>query len=306
VTEPLGSPSYRRATILGIAYAATIGGIGSAIGTPANPLAISFIEQLTGREITFAEWFGFGLPMVVLFLPIMAAYLWMVSSVEAPADRFRQAATIAHEERRSAGSLSWTQAEVLAVFGVVMALWLSQSWHHLNTGIVALGGAVVLFVLGRIETEDLSRISWPTLLTFGGGLTLGRFMVTTGTSDWIVTQLAGLGGASELLAITAVAVVALGLTTVASNTAAAATLIPLAIPLAGIIGVEPVLLVVVVAVASSIDFALVIGTPPTMIAYSTGLFTASEILRKGAPLNAVGIALLVVVVVPIWKLLGLV
>ncbi len=306
VTEPLESLSYRKATILGIAYAATIGGVGSAIGTPANQLAISFIEDLTAREITFAEWFGFGLPMVLLFLPIMAAYLWAVSGVEAPADRFREAAAVARAERQAAGPLTRAQVDVLAVFGLVMALWLSQTWHGVNTGIIALAGALALFVLARIKPEDLGRISWPTLLTFGGGLTLGRFMVTTGTSDWLVTQLGGVGGWPVVLAIAAVAFVALGLTTVASNTAAAATLIPLAIPLAGIVGVDPVLLVIVVAIASSVDFALVIGTPPTMLAYSTELFTVPEILRKGAALDLVGIVLLIALVVPIWQLFGLV
>ena len=77
-------------------------------------------------------------------------------------------------------------------------------------------------------------------------------------------------------------------------------------PLAGIIGVDPVLLVIVVAIASSVDFALVIGTPPTMLAYSTELFTVQEILRKGAALDAIGIALLITLVVPVWHLLALV
>jgi sodium-dependent dicarboxylate transporter 2/3/5 len=306
VTEPLDSPAYRKVVVLGIAYAATIGGVGSAIGTPANPMAISFVEKFTGREISFAEWFGFGLPMVIVFLPVMGAYLWLVSGVEAPQERFRHAALIAQEQRRMAGPLSRAQLEVLAVFGVVMALWLSQSRHGVNTGIVALGGAVALFVLGRLEPDDLSEISWPTLLTFGGGLTLGTFMVTTGTSDWLVAQLTEVGSWPELLAVTAVAFAALALTTVASNTAAAATLIPLAIPLAGIIGVEPVLLVAVVAIATSVDFALVIGTPPTMLAYSTDLFSVREIFAKGAPLDIAGIALLVLLVVPIWRLIGVV
>ena len=306
VTEPLDSPAYRKVVVLGIAYAATIGGVGSAIGTPANPMAISFVEKFTGREISFAEWFGFGLPMVIVFLPVMGAYLWLVSGVEAPQKRFRHAALIAQEQRRMAGPLTRAQLEVLAVFGVVMALWLSQSRHGVNTGIVALGGAVALFVLGRLEPDDLSEISWPTLLTFGGGLTLGTFMVTTGTSDWLVAQLTEVGSWPELMAVTAVAFAALALTTVASNTAAAATLIPLAIPLAGIIGVEPVLLVAVVAIATSVDFALVIGTPPTMLAYSTDLFSVREIFAKGAPLDIAGIALLVLLVVPMWRLIGVV
>ncbi len=306
VTEPIGSVGYRKIVVLGIAYAATIGGVGSAIGTPANPLAISFIERFTGREISFAEWFAFGLPMVVLFLPVMAVYLWRISGVEVPAHRFREAAAVAADQRRGAGPVGRAQVEVLVVFGVVLGLWLSQTAHGIHTGIVALGGAVLLFVLGRLEPADLSRISWPTLLTFGGGLTLGTFMVTSGTSDWLVTELAGVSGWVDLAAIAAVAGVALGLTTVASNTAAAATLIPLAIPLAGLIGVEPALLVAVVAVASSIDFALVIGTPPTMLAYSTELFTVREILRKGSVLDVIGIALLVLAVVPLWRAFGIV
>jgi len=306
VTEPIGSLGYRKMVVLGIAYAATIGGVGSAIGTPANPLAISFIERFTGREISFAEWFAFGLPMVVLFLPLMAVYLWFISDIDVPTERFRRAAAVADEQRRDAGPLTRPQIDVLAVFAVVVLLWLTQSLHGINTGIVALAGVLGFFVLGRLESDDVSRISWPTLLTFGGGLTLGTFMVTSGTSDWLVTKLEAVAGWPEILAITAVACVALGLTTVASNTAAAATLIPLAIPLAGLIGVEPALLVAVVAVASSIDFALVIGTPPTMLAYSTDLFTVREILRKGSVLNALGIAVLVLAVVPIWRLFGIV
>ena len=306
VTEPLGSVGYRKAVVLGIAYAATIGGVGSAIGTPANPLAITFIERLTGREISFAEWFAFGLPMVIVFLPVMAVYLWVVGGVKPPDEKFRHARAIAHLERESAGPLTREQLQVLTVFAGVVTLWLTSSWHGLNTGIVALGGAVALFVIGRLEPDDVNRISWPTLLTFGGGLTLGTFMVTSGTSDWLVTQLGGLGGWPKVLAVLVVAFVALGVTTVASNTAAAATLIPLAVPLAGIIGVDPVLLVVVVAIASSVDFALVIGTPPTMLAYSTHLFTSPEILKKGTALDVAGIVLLVFVVVPIWRVLGVI
>jgi sodium-dependent dicarboxylate transporter 2/3/5 len=119
-------------------------------------------------------------------------------------------------------------------------------------------------------------------------------------------QLAGLGGVPAWLGITVVATVALGLTTVASNTATAAMMVPLAIPLAGILGIDPTLLVLVVAVASSIDFALVIGTPPTMIAYSTGLFTSRGIFRIGIVLDLVGIGLLVTVVIAIWRMLGMI
>ena len=306
VAEPTGSTSYRKAIVLGIAYASTIGGVGSAIGTPANPLAIEFIDELTGRQIGFVEWFLFGLPMVFLFLPLMGFYLWKVSGVSVDRIRFDEAAAAARAEMDSIRRLTLRQALVLGVFALVMVGWLTQSVHGQPTGMVALAGAGLLTLMGQVRPVDLSRISWPTLITFGGGLSLGVAMVDTGASDWLVTNLGGLVDWPTLLAITAVAVAALVFTTVASNTAAAATLIPLAIPLAGLIGIDPVALVLVVALASSIDFALVIGTPPTMLAYGTGLFTAGEIMAKGSPLDLAGLALLIGAVVPLWYLVGLI
>lgn len=306
VTEPLHHLGYRRALVLGIAYAATIGGVGSAIGTPANLLAIEFLDTFADRSISFVEWFAFGLPMVVLFLPVMGAYLWWRAGVAIEQDGFAQARAAAHAELKDVGRPSRDQWIVLVVFVGILVGWLSQTAHDVHPGIVALAGVVVLAMLGRILPEDLGRISWASLLTFGGGLALGLALVESGTSDWIATKLADLSSLPTALAVAAVATLALALTTVASNTASAAILIPLTIPLAAVLGIEPTILVVVVAIASSIDFALVIGTPPTMIAYSTGLYTAGQILRIGVVLDLVGLGLLVTAVVAIWQLLGIV
>jgi sodium-dependent dicarboxylate transporter 2/3/5 len=288
--------------VLGIAYAATIGGVGSAIGTPANPLAIEFLQEFVGRDISFVEWFGFGLPMVVLFLPLMGGYLWWRFGVRLDREQFTAARRVAAEQLAAAGRPGRDQLTVLAVFVGVIALWLTQTWHDLDTGIIALGGAVALAVLRYVRQEDLGRISWASLLTFGGGLALGVALVDSGTADWIASGMTVLQGTPPLVALGAVALLALGLTTVASNTASAAMMIPIAIPLAGLLDLDPVLLVV----ASSVDFALVIGTPPTMIAYSTKLFTAPQIFRIGAALDVAGMLLLVLVVAGFWQLAGLV
>lgn len=305
VTAPMESIGYRRAIVLGIAYASTVGGVGSAIGTPANPLAITFLRDFVGRDITFVEWFAIGLPMVVVFLPIMGAYLWWRMGAAPDPERFVGARRVASDELRAAGRPNRDQLTVIAVFLGVIAVWLTEPIHGLETGIVALGGAVVLALLRQIDQDDLGRISWASLLTFGGGLTLGVFLVQTGTSDWVATQLGGLAEVPGPVAIAAMATVTLLLTTVASNTASAAIIVPLAIPLATIVGVDPVILVLVVAIASSIDFALVIGTPPTMLAYSTRLFTPSQIFRVGIVLDLVGLILLVTAVAWIWQLLGI-
>ena len=306
VTAPLGSRAFTKMAVLGLAFAATIGGVGSAVGTPANPLAIEFLNDFAGRKIAFVDWFAFGLPMVILFVPIMGAYLWWRMGVQLDPQRFgrvRWAALREYARVRRPTREQWT---VLAVFAAVMVTWLTQTWHGLNTGIVAVAGAVALGVLGKLKTEDLGNISWEALITFGGGIALGVFMVQSGTSDWVATRLEGLAVLPSFVAIAGVAVLALALTAVASNTATAAMLVPLAIPLATVLHVDPVLLVVVVAIASSVDFALVIGTPPTMIAYSTRLFTAREIFRIGIVLDLIGIVILVTAVVGLWQLFGIV
>jgi solute carrier family 13 (sodium-dependent dicarboxylate transporter), member 2/3/5 len=306
VTAPLRRPGFRRALVLGIAFAAAIGGIGSAIGTPANLLAIQMLEEFGGRSISFLGWFAFGLPVVLILLPIMAVYLWKHSAVEVDPARFREARRIAQEERRQLGRLRGDQIFILVVFGAVAMGWMTETIHGIDAGMIALAGAALLFMTDRLLPEDLGNVSWPALLTFGGGLTLGLFLVETGTSDYLAVRLSGLASLPGMLAMLIVAAVTLALTTVASNTASAAIVIPLAIPLAGVLGIDPTLLVVVVTVTSSLAFALVIGTPPAMIAYSTGLYTSGQVFRVGIVLEIVGLAVLIGVITWIWGFLGVV
>jgi sodium-dependent dicarboxylate transporter 2/3/5 len=242
--------------------------------------------------------------MVVLFLPVIGLYLWMTSDVELDPEQLQETRALAQEERAAMGRLTRDQAMLIVVFVAVAVGWLTETVHGVHPGIVALAGAIALFLSGRLQSEDLGNISWSALLTFGGGLTLGLALVDSGTSDYLASRLTGLAGLPSVLPILALALATLVLTTVASNTASAAILIPVAIPLAGVIGLDPTLAVVVVAIASSVDFALVIGTPPTMIAYSTRLFRANEIFRKGAVLDLAAIAVLILVVTRIWDMIG--
>ncbi|HUF40166.1 MAG TPA: DASS family sodium-coupled anion symporter [Anaerolineales bacterium] len=293
---------FRRALILGCAYAGAVGGIGSAIGTPANILAMTFLNEFTQDNLTFTDWFAFGLPVVLIMVPLIWITL-LVSYRVKPGEIDLEFDEVLE---KPPARLDRGQVQLLLVFSAVLVLWLTEGWHGIPTAIVALAGVLVLFFLETIKKQDLNRVNWDALLTFGGGLAIGSILVLTGVSDWLALKLAGLGHLPAPLVIFLVAGFTLVTGAFISNTACAAMLIPLAIPLAQILGLDPRLLVAVVAIASSIDFALVIGTPPTMLAYSTGLFETKEIFRRGIVLDLYGVLVLSFIVVWIWRLLGIV
>jgi solute carrier family 13 (sodium-dependent dicarboxylate transporter), member 2/3/5 len=304
--EAVGRTAFRRALVLSVAYAASIGGVGSAIGTPANMLALTFLNQYAGSSLSFVDWFRYGLPMVILMLPIIWLYLLFAFGVQ-----LRQAGTAAghdlyRRELGELGPLTSAQRRLLFVFLVVITLWLTEAWHELPTAIVALGGALILFWEGVINQQSFNQINWDALLTFGGGLAIGAILVSTGVSDWVALQLAGLANYPPLLVIFLVAGLTLITGAFISNTACAAMLIPLAIPLAQFLQLDPRLLVMIIAIGSSIDFALVVGTPPTMMAYATGLFSVKEIFRRGIILDLIGLLLLSFGITWIWRWLGVV
>lgn len=305
IPEEVGRTGFRRALILGVAYAATVGSVGSAIGTPANIMAISFLNEFAGTDLAFVDWFRFGLPATILMIPIIWLYL-LVSFRVKLGEVGGFSGGIYEQEERALGAPNRGQWLVLLAFASVMLLWLTERWHGLSTTIVALSGAVFLFLTNILDKESLNRINWNALLTFGGGLAIGVTLVNTGVSDWITLQLTGLVHLPPAIVIFLVAALTLVTGAFISNTATAAMLIPIAIPLAQILQIDPRLLVAVVAIGSSIDFALVVGTPPTMMAYSTGLFRPQDIFRRGILLNVIGLLILSFGVIWIWQLLGIV
>jgi len=305
VTAPLENARFRKIVVLGIAYAATTGGVGTLVGTPGNALAVDFISSFSGERISFAGWLAYGLPLVIVFLPILAGYLWWQSGVEIDRSRMAAAREVAVQQLREAGPLGRDQWLTIAVFAGVVGLWVTGGQHGISTGIVAIGGAVALSAVGLVRADDLQQISWNALLTFGGGLALGSFLDQTGTSEWMATRLVGLSDLPDFLVVGAVAGFALVVTAFASNTASAAMLIPVALPLAAVMGIDPTSLAVVVAIATSLDYAMVIGTPPTMVAYSSKLFSAREIFERGIVLDLLGVVVLVTVVRGIWAAFGL-
>ncbi len=273
---------FRKAIILGIPFASNIGGIGTPIGTPPNAVAIGILAQL-GQRVTFLQWMLRAIPVVVVLLVLCWYMLCRLYPPRLAAVRLRL---------RKDEPLDRRSAFVLAVFGVVIVLWLTSSLHGVPSAIVALIPLVVFFGLGILEHEDLEDLGWGILFIIGGGMSLGVAMRESGLSNWIVEQvpLEGMGAVPILFVLAAAAA---ALTTFISNTATANLLIPIVV---GVAAIDAGTSAVVVAIASSAAMILPISTPPNAIAYGSGEVRVGDMMKAGSIITAFSVVFIAVFV----------
>jgi len=282
--------NYAKAVVLGIAFAATIGGIGTIVGTPPNGIVVADLAK-AGINISFLEWMTYGMPFVILFLPVA----WFILMTVYPPEIKR----IPIEQKAAA----WTKEHklVLAVLALTVAVWLTSFIHAVPDAVVAVGAVVMLYGLGLLDTEDASRIDWATLLLFGGGLSLGSAIDAGGLGAYLGGLLGGVvlgqGVSVVFLAVLAFAVI---MTLSASNTATAALLVPIVIPLASVAGVGVKQLSILAGIGTSLDFIVPVGTPPSAMAYSTGYVSVADMARAGILITIAGILLLVGLALLYW------
>ncbi len=311
--------SYSKALVLGVAYSATLGGVGSLVGSPPNPLAASYISSFLGVDFSFMNWLPFGLPVLLIMLPLI--WRWLLYRFKVPTDveEIQELRKVSEQEYLRLGPMTRDQKMVVVIFVSVIVLWFTQrlpdvianvigwSGHGISSAIVALMGAVALMVLRLLDEHDVSsRIGWSSLLILGSGIALGGAMIETGLSTYLAHRMIGLGVLPSFLVVIIIGSVAILLTMVASNTGAAVILIPIAIPLANGLGIDPMLVVMVIAIAVTMDFALPTGTPPSTIAYSTGKVSLREMVSTGLMIDFIAMLVVTIVAVWLWSLLGLV
>ena len=307
--------NYGKLLVLGVAYSATVGGMGTIIGTPPNALAVGMLEDIAGIEMGFLDWMILSVPFTLLLLFVSFVYLYIIYPPRKDIETRRIHATLLDLtaikiQIADLGRVKKEEKITAIILIATVSLWITQKlpfsiggWkgHGVSAGIIALCSTVALFSLGILDSKDLKEISWETLLIFGGGLVLGEMLVLSGVSEWIVAQMLVIR--EPFLILILLGFLSLIITAFASNTAAAVILLPLAIPIGSAIGINPIIPALVVAIATSTDFALPIGTPPTMLAYSTGYLKFREIVKVGFPLMIIGILLLTLIVVPIWMII---
>jgi sodium-dependent dicarboxylate transporter 2/3/5 len=334
-------PNLQVATVLGIAYAASLGGVGTLVGTPPNAVVVGQLRRLVDVRITFVEWLVVGLPMVAVTLPV-AWYLLTVRLYPPEVEDVDGARRRAERRLADAGPLTTAQRRTAWVVAVTAVLWVLGGLGFLFEGLLpgpvyatlfggpgpsllgASGGEGVLYFVvvglaavpalvlsGAADWGELTDIDWATLLLLGGGLCLAEALVVTDAAEWAAGRTVDLlAGAPLLGVVLAVVALVVLLGELASNTAMAAILAPILVTVgptyAGALGVAPTLaatfLAVAGAVAASYGFALPVATPPNAIAYGTGYVSRAHMLRAGTVLDLAVIALATLVLTGLMTL----
>jgi sodium-dependent dicarboxylate transporter 2/3/5 len=310
----------RTALMLGVAYAASIGGVGTLIGTPPNLIFAGAARQILGREVGFVEFMLVGLPIVVVLLPLcwmLLVFVFFRGTVRLGAE-----GRAALRERRAAlGPVASGEARTLAVFLATVVAWLLREpkdlgalripgladlFPPLTDASIGIAGALLLFVLRGRSRElgrrplltwgEARRIPWEVLLLFGGGLSLASAFESTGLAPWLGDRMKAMAGFPPIVLDAGLALLVLVLSELASNTAVAAMAMPIAASLAPVVGRPPLALMLVAALAASTGFALPVATPPNTIVFGSGQVRVGDMARAGVLLDLIAVALIVLAV----------
>jgi sodium-dependent dicarboxylate transporter 2/3/5 len=313
VHNPEEKGRFGTCLMLCVAYSASLGGMATLIGTPPNAIFASLSKTLVEVDVSFGQWMLVGLPVSAISL--LVAWWYMVnfgakiSSIPITAEK-----GIVLKKLMELGKMSRDEKIVAGVFAATAVAWVTRGlvWKDflplIDDSTIAVVAAISLFLLpsiskGRLlDWETAVRIPWGVLLLIGGGLALASGFTITGLDVWIAEQLNFLGGMHYFIIILAVVAVTIFVGEILSNTATAALLIPISVALAGSLNVNPMLLMLPIAIATSYGFIMPVGTPPNAIVFASGHVTAGKMARAGLPLDLIGIGivtLLTALLVPI-------
>lgn len=298
---------FGKALMLAIAYSASIGGIATIIGTPPNLILASTIEELYQIEISFAQWFIFGLPLSLILLSIAWWYLTR-KAFDLGNQSFPGGKQEIDRLLTEQGRMSVTEKRVLAVFVLTAVAWISrkyllQQWlPGIEDTIIALIAGMALFIIPSgnsekkniITWEEAVKLPWGILLLFGGGLAIAQGFKTTGLADWFGSLLNPLD-ALPFIALLFIIVMGINfLTEITSNLATTAMILPVLAALAVAINVSPILIMAAAAVSASCAFMLPVATPPNAVVFGSGYLRIKDMLRVGSWLNLISIVIVVI------------
>ena len=303
VLESNNSASKKLAVplFLGIAYASSIGGLGTPIGSPPNVVFLKIYAEATGVNIGFGQWMLWALPVVLLMIPL--AGLWMMRNLD------RGEPLLLPE----VGDWRTEEVRVLVLFALTALAWITlrepaggwSGWLNVpsaNYAAVALTSVVLMFVLPNgsggklLDWESASSIHWGVLLLFAGGIAIAKAFAVTGISEAIGQSLSGVTRLSIIGIIAIVALSVTFLTEITSNTATTTLLMPILAAASLGAGFEPAILMLPAALSASCAFMLPVATAPNAIVFGTGKMTVEQMVREGFTLNLIGVTVITAVV----------
>jgi len=300
---------FQYALLLGVAYASTIGGMSTLVGTAPNAMMAAFMLETYGTQIDFARWMLVGVPVSIVLLPLawltLTRWIFKVDFITSPEAR----STLA-KMKSDMGPITIPEKRVGVIFIGLAFAWIMRpllarlpGLEALDDSGIAMTGAIALFLIPSgsrsdpflIRWQHVEKLPWSILLLFGGGLTFASAVSKTGLAAWLGSGLAGLGALPIAALVLAVCIMIIFLTELTSNIATTATFLPVVGAIAIEAGMNPIVLTIPVTLAASCAFMLPVATPPNAIVFGSGLLTIPKMAKAGFALNLIAIVLVSVV-----------
>ncbi len=314
--DQVGPYEFGIALMLGIAYAASIGGVSTLIGTPPNAVLAGTAQELIGIRIGFGQWMLVGVPVSALLLPL--GWLLLTRVMYPPGDLVGGAERIIREEREALGPITRAERIVGTVFILTALAWVFRSPKVLGSVVIpgintfapavtdatiAMAASLLLFAtpldLRRrefvLDWPSAKRIAWGVLILFGGGLSLARAMDESGLATWIGSAVAGLEDLPFWILLLAIVTLVVFLTEITSNAATTTMAMPVMAGAALALGHAPIVLMAAAALSASMAFMLPVATPPNAIVFSSGYLSIPQMMRAGIVMNLVAVVLVTLV-----------
>ncbi len=305
--------NFAKGLMLGIAYAASLGGIATIIGTPPNTIMVGMMDSMYGVKISFAQWLIFGVPMA--FLMLFLTWLLLTKLLFKTGDlKLAEGRHVIEEEIKHLGAMSKGEKMVMGVFVFVAVAWIAGSFvdiAYIDDTTIAIFGTLLMFLLPVdfkkgifvLDWKTAVKIPWDIVLLFGGGFAIAKGFAQTGLADWISSRLTSLEGIGLIGFVTIVTLLVIFLTEVTSNTATATLMVPIMGSAAVAMGVHPFATIIAACLAASFAFMLPCATPPNAIVFSSGAIRIVDMVKAGVWLNFIGAAVIVSFVVYLLPIL---
>ncbi len=294
--------NFNVALMLSIAYAASIGGMATLVGTPPNLIFAGVYQSMFGVQVNFFEWAYFGFPLAAVMLVITWFYLTHIG-YRIQKDEIPGSGEVIKAEMARQGKITREETHVLMVFALVALLWMSRGllWGEylpqVTDASIAITGALLLFLIparkeaSLLSWEDTEKVPWGVAILMGGGFAIARGFADTGLAEWVSQSFAFLVVMPVFLLILATVAITKIFTEITSNTATATILMPIAASIAITLGISPFGIMAAVAISSSLAFMMPVATPPNAIVFGSGYVTIPQMARAGLWLNLVTVVI---------------